>query len=81
MSVSISVKTTDAVRLFQQVYSLANNKIAESSQIETRAFWVDYLTTSTEEISKAHGLTTEALVSQWEAWVADVDAARAKVGA
>jgi hypothetical protein len=76
MSTVITVETTPAVREFQKIYAFCSNKITEASQIETRAFWTNYLTVTTEEFCVEYGLSVDSLVSQWELWVSDVEAAR-----
>lgn len=81
MSTVITVETTPEVRNFQKIYAFCSNKIAEASQAETVAFWTNYLTTTTQEFCDEHGISVDALISQWEAWVSEVDAARVKAGA
>jgi hypothetical protein len=75
----IKVPATPAVMEFQILNSKIANRLAGTNQSSGVAYWLQEMDTRTKTIAEAHGLTVEALITEWESWYALVEIARAKV--
>ena len=77
-STTISVPTTPAVLEFNKLNGMVSNRLANTTQSTAITYWLNEMDIRTKAIAKAHGLSVNALITQWENWFAQVETARAK---
>ena len=81
MTTVITVPATPAILEFNKLNGTISNRLASTNQSTAITYWLNEMDIRTKAIAKAHGLSVNALITQWENWFAQVEVARRKAGA